>query len=66
VTVSSLLVSQWCERKRCVRHLQTADALVSNGMAGLGYKYVVVDDCWVRSQLTGIVTARALVAHSAS
>jgi alpha-galactosidase len=25
---------------------QTADALVSNGMAALGYKYVVVDDCW--------------------
>ena len=25
---------------------QTADALVSSGMRDLGYKYVVVDDCW--------------------
>jgi alpha-galactosidase len=25
---------------------QTADAMVSNGMRDLGYKYVVVDDCW--------------------
>jgi alpha-galactosidase len=25
---------------------QTADALVANGMRDLGYRYVVVDDCW--------------------
>jgi alpha-galactosidase len=25
---------------------QMADALVANGMAALGYQYVVVDDCW--------------------
>lgn len=25
---------------------QMADAIVSNGMAALGYQYVVVDDCW--------------------
>ena len=25
---------------------QTADAMVANGMRDLGYKYVVVDDCW--------------------
>jgi alpha-galactosidase len=25
---------------------QTADAMVSSGMRDLGYKYVVVDDCW--------------------
>jgi len=25
---------------------QTADALVNSGMRDLGYKYVVVDDCW--------------------
>jgi alpha-galactosidase len=25
---------------------QTADSLVSNGMAARGYQYVVVDDCW--------------------
>ncbi|MFJ6953139.1 glycoside hydrolase family 27 protein [Micromonospora aurantiaca (nom. illeg.)] len=25
---------------------QTADAIVSNGLRDLGYKYVVVDDCW--------------------
>jgi alpha-galactosidase len=25
---------------------QMADAIVSNGMRDLGYKYVVVDDCW--------------------
>jgi alpha-galactosidase len=25
---------------------QTVDALAGNGMAGLGYEYVVVDDCW--------------------
>ncbi|WP_231648017.1 alpha-galactosidase [Saccharothrix sp. NRRL B-16348] len=25
---------------------QTADALVANGMAARGYRYVVVDDCW--------------------
>ncbi len=25
---------------------QTVDALAANGMAALGYKYVVVDDCW--------------------
>jgi len=25
---------------------QTADALVSSGMRDLGYRYVVVDDCW--------------------
>jgi alpha-galactosidase len=25
---------------------QTADALVTNGMRDLGYRYVVVDDCW--------------------
>ncbi|GIJ51431.1 alpha-galactosidase [Virgisporangium aliadipatigenens] len=28
---------------------QTADALVNNGMRDLGYKYVVVDDCWMDS-----------------
>ncbi|MCZ7428911.1 ricin-type beta-trefoil lectin domain protein [Micromonospora sp. WMMA1949] len=25
---------------------QTADAIVANGLRDLGYKYVVVDDCW--------------------
>ena len=25
---------------------QTADAIVANGMRDLGYRYVVVDDCW--------------------
>jgi alpha-galactosidase len=25
---------------------QQADALVSSGMRDLGYRYVVVDDCW--------------------
>lgn len=27
---------------------QTADAMVSTGMAAAGYQYVVVDDCWMR------------------
>ncbi|MEV0570794.1 ricin-type beta-trefoil lectin domain protein [Dactylosporangium sp. NPDC050588] len=28
---------------------QMADAIVSSGMRDLGYKYVVVDDCWMNS-----------------
>ncbi|MEV4754418.1 ricin-type beta-trefoil lectin domain protein [Micromonospora sp. NPDC049559] len=28
---------------------QVADAMVANGMRDLGYKYVVVDDCWMNS-----------------
>lgn len=27
---------------------QTADAMVSSGMAAAGYQYVVVDDCWMQ------------------
>ncbi|KAH7097787.1 glycoside hydrolase superfamily [Auriculariales sp. MPI-PUGE-AT-0066] len=27
-------------------HLQTAQALVDTGLSQLGYKYIVVDDCW--------------------
>ncbi len=30
----------------------TADAMVSSGMRDAGYRYVVVDDCWVASQRT--------------
>ena len=25
---------------------ETADALVDKGLADIGYKYVVIDDCW--------------------
>src|SRR5688500_11728341 len=28
---------------------QMGDAIVSSGMRDLGYKYVVVDDCWMNS-----------------
>ena len=26
---------------------ETADALVANGMAAAGYRYVLLDDCWM-------------------
>ncbi|MEV4283086.1 cellulose binding domain-containing protein [Actinoplanes xinjiangensis] len=29
---------------------QTADAMVSSGMAAAGYQYVVVDDCWMQDR----------------
>jgi len=32
---------------------QTADALVANGMRDLGYRYVVVDDCWFNPNRDG-------------
>ncbi|MFC0624790.1 NPCBM/NEW2 domain-containing protein [Kribbella deserti] len=32
---------------------ETADALVSSGMAAAGYKYVNIDDCWMASQRDG-------------
>ncbi|QCB95507.1 alpha-galactosidase [Cellulomonas shaoxiangyii] len=40
---------------------QTADAMVSSGMAAAGYQYVVVDDCWMRDtrDAAGNLQARA-------
>ncbi|GAA0576714.1 alpha-galactosidase [Kribbella sandramycini] len=32
---------------------QTADAMVSSGMAAAGYKYVNIDDCWMARQRDG-------------
>jgi alpha-galactosidase len=32
---------------------QTADAMVSSGMAAAGYQYVVVDDCWMQDRRDG-------------
>ena len=29
---------------------EIADALVSTGLSELGYKYVVIDDCWALKQ----------------
>src|SRR5258708_12203584 len=29
---------------------QTADALVASGMRDLGYRYVIIDDCWMAGQ----------------
>jgi alpha-galactosidase len=37
----------------------TADALVANGMRDLGYKYVVVDDCWFDPNRDGSGNLRA-------
>lgn len=32
--------------------MTTADLLVSNGYAQAGYKYVVIDDCWMKKNRT--------------
>jgi alpha-galactosidase len=32
---------------------QTADAMVSSGLAAVGYQYVVVDDCWMQDTRDG-------------
>ncbi|KAA3489115.1 alpha-galactosidase-like [Gossypium australe] len=39
----------WCGINESVV-MSTADALVSTGLASLGYKYVNLDDCWAESE----------------
>jgi len=34
---------------------ETADALVSTGLAALGYKYVNIDDCWAEPKRDAMV-----------
>jgi alpha-galactosidase len=38
---------------------ETADAMVSSGMAAAGYRYVVVDDCWMQDTRDGGGNLRA-------
>jgi alpha-galactosidase len=38
---------------------ETADAMVSSGMAAAGYQYVVVDDCWMQDTRDGSGNLRA-------
>ena len=36
-----------CDRRRNRLLRQAADAMISSGMAELGYQYVNIDDCWM-------------------
>src|SRR4051812_27561669 len=37
---------------------ETADAMVSTGLLGLGYQYLIIDDCWQTSRdANGVIVA---------
>ncbi|KAJ9461397.1 Alpha-galactosidase [Diplonema papillatum] len=51
--------SSWCDDGRCGRDYCTenetkaaAEALLANGLAGLGYRWLLLDDCWAAEART--------------